>query len=46
MNKNCKKHKIDSTTPVSHNYNEKIKNKANENTPYGSDEPSPRTTYK
>ncbi|HHD2754350.1 hypothetical protein [Clostridium sp. LIBA-8841] len=47
MNKNYnKKQRIDSTFPTSHNYNDKIKNKANEKTPYGSNEPSPRTTYK
>ena len=30
MSKNCKKHKTDSISPCSNNYNEKIKNKANE----------------
>ncbi len=42
------KNKIDKTidNPTSPNYNEKIKNKANEKTPYGENEPSPRTTYK
>ncbi|WP_278279794.1 hypothetical protein [Clostridium sp. C8] len=32
--------------PASSNYDEKIKNKANEKTPYGENEPSTRTTYK
>ncbi|MDK0574298.1 hypothetical protein P6P35_10425 [Clostridium perfringens] len=46
MSKNCKKHKTDSISPCSNNYDEKIKNKANENTPYESTEPSSKTTYK
>jgi hypothetical protein len=32
--------------PNSANYAKNIKNKANEKTPYGEDEPSPRTTHK
>ena len=28
MSKNCKKHKTDSISPCSNNYNEKVKNKA------------------
>ena len=33
-------------TPNSANYAKNIKNKANEKTPYGEDEPSTRTTHK
>lgn len=42
------KNKIDKTidNPTSPNYNEKIKNKANEKTPYEEDKPSSHTTYK
>lgn len=46
MNNNCNKHKSNSTSPTSNNYNEKIKNNANKKTPYGVDEPSSKTTYK
>ena len=34
------------SNPNSANYDKNIKNKANEKTPYGEDEPSPKTTYK
>ena len=46
MSKNCKKHKTDSISPCSNNYNEKVKNKANEKTPTSQKEPSSHTTYK
>lgn len=32
--------------PTSRNYPKEMKNKANEKSPYGEDEPSVRTTYK
>lgn len=41
-NKNSK----DTTNPSSPNYDKMIKNKANEKTPYGENEPSTRTTHK
>lgn len=36
----------DNTNPSSPNYDRKIKDKANEKTPHGEDEPSTHTTYK
>ena len=41
MSKDCTK-----SDPSSKDYAEKVKNKANENTPYESNEPSSKTTYK
>lgn len=35
-----------SPDPTSPNYAEKLKNKANENSPYGKDEPSTHTKHK
>jgi len=32
--------------PTSRNYPKEVKNKTNEKSPYGEDEPSVRTTYK
>ncbi|MGG5461527.1 hypothetical protein [Clostridium sp. B9] len=46
MNKNNVNHKEDLASPAANNYNEKIKNKNNQNTPYGANEPSSKTTYK
>ena len=43
MKNKVNENNIDPTSP---NYNEKIKNKANEKTPTGEKEPSPYTTYK
>ncbi|WP_291664719.1 hypothetical protein [Clostridium sp.] len=34
------------SNPASPNYKEKIRNKSNEKTPFGENEPSPNTTYK
>lgn len=34
------------TDPTAPNYKKKIKNEANEKTPYGENEPSTKTTYK
>lgn len=42
-NKNSSKSTSD---PASRNYPKVMKNKANEKSPYGVDEPSPHTTYK
>ena len=42
-NKNSSKSTSD---PASRNYPKEMKNKANEKSPYGEDEPSPRTTFK
>lgn len=42
-NKNSSKNTPD---PASRNYAKKMKNKANEKSPAGEDEPSLRTTYK
>ncbi|MDV4150558.1 hypothetical protein R0131_06890 [Clostridium sp. AL.422] len=41
--KNNNKNNLNPTSP---NYNEQIKNKANEKTPTGEKDPSPYTTYK
>ena len=41
MSKNCTK-----SDPSNKDYAEKVKNKANEKTPYGENEPSTHTTYK
>ena len=38
--------KKNSTDPTSRNYAKRMKNKGNENSPYGENEPSPRTTFK
>ncbi len=43
MKNKVNKNNMDPTSP---NYNEKIKNKANEKTPTAEKEPSPYTTYK
>lgn len=40
------KNSNDVTNPSSSNYDKRIKNKANEKTPYAENEPSTRTTYK
>ena len=40
------KNSNDVTNPSSPNYDKIIKNKANEKTPYGENEPSTHTTYK
>ncbi|CDG01075.1 hypothetical protein [Clostridium chauvoei] len=39
-------HEKSSPDPTSNNYEKEIKNKTKAKTPYGEDEPSPRTTYK
>ena len=39
-------HKKSTSDPASRNYAKEVKNKANEKSPSGEDEPSPRTTYK
>jgi len=38
--------KKSTSDPASRNYPKKMKNEANEKSPYGEDEPSPRTTFK
>ena len=46
-NNNCdNSHKKISSDPASRNYPKQMKNKANEKSPYGEDEPSTRTTFK
>lgn len=44
--KNNNKNNNSISNPTSSNYAKKIKNKANEKSPYGEDEPSIHTTYK
>lgn len=51
MTKDCCKQKNKKTTntkadPTAPGYAQEIKNKANEHTPYGEQEPSTRTTFK
>lgn len=41
-----KKFSKSSSDPASRDYAKIAKNKANEKSPYGKDEPSPRTTFK
>jgi len=38
--------KKNTADPTTRNYAKQVKNKANENSPYGENEPSPRTTFK
>ena len=38
--------KKNSTDPTSRNYAKRMKNKGNENSPYGENEPSPHTEFK
>lgn len=42
----CTACKNNSSDPTSSNYAKDVKNKANEQSPYGEDEPSTHTTYK
>lgn len=44
--KNCNSCKNTTSDPASPNYAKDIKNKANQNSPTGEDEPSTKTTYK
>lgn len=51
MGKNHSKQKnVESTelknNPTAHDYSNRLKNKANEHTPYGEKEPSTHTTFK
>ena len=39
-------HKKSTSDPTSRNYAKEVKNKANEKSPYGEEEPSVRPTYK
>lgn len=45
-NCNCHKSKKDDLDPTSPKYKENITNKAHEQSPFGTDEPSTHTTYK
>lgn len=46
-NNNCVcQHKATTSDPATKNYADKAKNKANEKSPFCSDEPSPHTNYK
>ncbi|MBU3136683.1 hypothetical protein KPL39_10435 [Clostridium gasigenes] len=43
---NCNSCKATTSDPSSSNYSKTVKNKSNEKSPSGEDEPSTRTTYK
>ncbi|GAB6168039.1 hypothetical protein JCM1393_04990 [Clostridium carnis] len=43
INNNSKNNTYDPTSP---NYDKEVNNKGHEKSPYGENEPSPRTTYK
>jgi len=45
-NNSSKLSKKNESDPTTRNYAKQVKNKANENSPYGENEPSPRTTFK
>ncbi|AGX44108.1 hypothetical protein [Clostridium saccharobutylicum] len=45
-NNNNSSHETPNSDPSSQNYSKKMKNKANEKSPFGSDEPSTKTTFK